>query len=104
MRTRKTSCLHRAAFVSIIAVALVSVLTMPALATLQPVEHILRITTVGHPSAGPGVVESHLMFPPGSRWHIDPDAGPLTLSIESGKVGVILSGGQARVVRQVNPL
>lgn len=104
MHSRMTTRIHRAAFVSLAAVALISLLAVPALAALQPVEQILRVTRAGHPSAGLGVVDSRLIFPPGARWEIDPEAGPLTLSIETGKVGVVLGGGQARIVRQPNPL
>ena len=104
MHSRTRSPLHRAAIVTFVVVTLLSLLAVPALAAVQPVEQILRVTRVGHPSAGLGIVESRLIFPPGTRWETDPEAGPLTLTVETGKVGVVLSGGQARIVRHVNPL
>jgi hypothetical protein len=81
-----------------------SLLVVPALAAVQPVEQIRRVTPLGHPSADLGLVESRLIFPAGARWETDPDAGPLTLTVESGKVGVFLGGGLARIERDVSPL
>jgi hypothetical protein len=104
MRNRNPVRKHFATLVSFVAVALMGLLAVPAIAALQPVEQILRVAKVGHPSAGLGIVESRLIFPPGARWEIDPEAGPVTMTVETGKIGVVLGGGQARVVRHVNPL
>jgi hypothetical protein len=95
---------RRFALISLVSVALISLLAVPALAAVQPVEQILRVTDIGHHSADLGLVESRLIFPPGARWKTDPEAGPLTLTVESGKVGVFLGGGLARIERDANPL
>lgn len=104
MHTLKNARTQRALVVSLVAVSLLNLLAVPALAALQPVEQIVRVTSVGHAASGLGVVESRLIFPPGARWETDPEAGPLTLTVETGKVGVVLGGGLARIERQVNPL
>jgi hypothetical protein len=104
MASRTSSRLRQAAFVSFIAVVLAGLFAAPTLATLQPIEQILRVARYGHPEAGLGQIESRLIFPPGARWEVDPEAGPLTLEVEFGKVGVVLGGGQARIVRYANPL
>jgi hypothetical protein len=90
--------------VTVVAVALIGLLGVPALAASSPVEQIVRVTSVGPPAADLGLVESRLIFPPGARWESDPDAGPLTLTVESGAVGVVLGGGLARIERRVSPL
>jgi hypothetical protein len=95
---------RRFALISLVSVALISLLAVPALAAVQPVEQILRVTDIGHHSADLGLVESRLIFPPGARWKTDPEAGPLTLTVESGAVGVVLGGGLARIERRVSPL
>lgn len=104
MRRRTISPLPRAAFVSCVALVVASLLALPVLATVQPTEEILRVTRVGNPSAGLGMVDSRLTFPPGARWDMDSENGPLTLTVETGKIGVVLGGGLARIERQVNPL
>jgi hypothetical protein len=104
MFTRKSHRPSSALGVAVVAVALIGLLGVPALAAVQPVEQIVRVTSVGPPAADLGLVESRLIFPPGARWEIDPDAGPLTLTVESGTVGVILGGGLARIERHVSPL
>lgn len=104
MRRRTISPLPRAAFVSFVALVVASLLALPVLAAVQPMEEILRVTRVGHPSAGLGMVDSRLTFPSGSRWDMDSENGPLTLTVETGKIGVVLGGGLARIERQVNPL
>jgi hypothetical protein len=99
-----TSRLHRAAFVSFVAWTVFGLVAVPTLATLQPVEQILYVGRVGHPSAGLGMVTSRLTFPSGARWDMDSENGPLTLTVSSGKIGVVLGGGLARIKRQENPL
>jgi hypothetical protein len=73
-------------------------------AVSSPVELIQRVTHLNHPSADLGLVESRLIFPPGARWDVDPEAGPLTLTVEHGTVGVVLGDGLARIERHVSPL
>lgn len=105
MHSLKTGRPHRVLFVSLVAVALISLTGVPAaIAASQPLEQILHVTQAGRPQSGLSLVESRLTFSPGDRWETDPEAGPLTITVESGKVGVVLGGGLARIERHVSPL
>jgi hypothetical protein len=91
--------------ISLVGVALTVFLNLPAaMAATAPVEQILHITRLSPAPNDLALIESRLIFPAGARWEIDPDAGPLTLAVESGKVGIVLGGGLARIERQQTPL
>jgi hypothetical protein len=67
-------------------------------------EDVISIRAV---SQQPGVlhqVTSRLTVPAQTYWETDPDAGPLTLTVETGSLSVELEGGLARVERVSNPL
>jgi hypothetical protein len=67
-------------------------------------EDVISIRAVSHQ---PGVlhqVTSRLTVPAQTYWETDPDAGPLTLMVETGALSVELEGGLARIERGSNPL
>ena len=91
--------------IALVGVALTALVALPAaMAATAPVEQILRITRLSPAPDDLALIESRLIFPAGARWEIDPDAGPLTLVVESGELDVVLGGGLARIERQQSPL
>jgi hypothetical protein len=50
------------------------------------------------------LVTTRLTVPTQATWETDPDAGPLTFTVESGVLTVQLGGGLARIERPSNPL
>jgi hypothetical protein len=50
------------------------------------------------------LVTTRLIVPAQTHWETDPDAGPLTLTVETGALLVQLGGGLARIERLSSPL
>ena len=59
---------------------------------------------IGRQPAVPYAMLTRLIVPPQAVWETDPDAGPLTLRVETGVLGVMLAGGSARIEHHANPL
>ena len=70
----------------------------------EAIEEIISVTTVNRHPDVLETVHSRVTFPPESVWRIDPDLGPLSLSVEKGALTVLLGGGLARIEREANPL
>ena len=92
---------------AIVTVVLLALAPVPAvIASSGATEEVLSILRVDHRSR-PRVlnaVTTRLTVPAHARWETDPDAGPLTLTVETGALGVTLGGGSARVERRPDPL
>lgn len=67
-------------------------------------EDVISSRSVGRPPDILTMVTTHLTVPSRAHWETDPDAGPLTLTVETGTLSVRLGGGLARIERRVNPL
>ena len=91
--------------VALATLALIGVGAVPAvLAAPVATEVIVDVTRIARSSDVLTIVESRLTVPPGARWETDPDAGPLTITVETGKMAVFLGGGSARLERLPDPL
>jgi hypothetical protein len=75
-----------------------------ALMTPVVTEEVMSIQHVGRPPDVLDLVTSRVAIPPQGQWVVDPDAGPLTFTAESGALTVTLGGGLARLERQSNSL
>jgi hypothetical protein len=97
-----SSSLLIAALVTVFALGLMAV---PAvIAAPAATEGVISIQRVGRPPGVSSVMVTRLVVPPQTVWETDPDAGPLTLTVEKGRLGVTLGGGSARIERQSNIL
>lgn len=50
------------------------------------------------------ITNSRLTVPPGAEWATALGSGPLALTVESGRIRVVLDGGLARIERRPQPL
>ena len=91
--------------ISFVAVALIALATMPAvMATPGATEEVISVQRVGRHLDVLNVVTTHLSVPAQAQWETDPDAGPMTFTVEAGTFGVTLGGGSARIERRTDPL
>ena len=67
-------------------------------------EEAIRAQRIGRQPGSSNALMTRLTLPPQAVWETDPDAGPLTLRVETGVLGVMLAGGSARVEHHANPL
>jgi hypothetical protein len=106
MRSFKSGrAVGKSQLISLVAVALMALATMPAVMAAQvATEDVINVQRVGRHSDVLNVVTTHLSIPAQARWETDPDAGPLTFTVETGALGVMLGGGSARIERRPDPL
>src|SRR3954462_4282465 len=67
-------------------------------------EDIISVQAVRQQPDALQLLATRLMVPAQARWETDPDAGPLTFTVETGVLSVQLGGGLARIERRSNPL
>ena len=91
--------------IALIAVALTALATVPAvLADAVATEEVISVQRVGRHQDFLNVVTMRLSVPAHAQWQTDPDAGPMTFTVETGALGVMLGGGSARIERRTDPL
>jgi hypothetical protein len=93
--------------ITAIVVVLLALPTVPAV-TAAPgaTENVISILRIDQRPHAPdlNVVTTRLTVPPQAQWETNPDAGPLTVTVETGALGVMLGDGSARVERRPDPL
>jgi hypothetical protein len=98
-RMRSLSRLQRLCtlVLTIVTVIVIGLAAMPTVtATQAATEEVINIR--------PTAVTTLLTVPAQAHWETDPDAGPLSLTVETGALGVNLGGGLARIERRPDPL
>jgi hypothetical protein len=84
---------------------LVTGVSLPAtLAAPTAMEEVIGVRRVHRQAVLLTVVFSRVTIPVGAVWETDPDAGPLSLTVQMGELGILLDGGSARIERRPNPL
>jgi hypothetical protein len=90
---------------ALVAVALMALATVPAvMAAADATEDVIGVQRVGRHQDVLNVVTTRLSVPAHAQWQTDPDAGPMTFTVETGAVGVMLDGGSARIERRTDLL
>jgi hypothetical protein len=69
----------------------------PAPQAAGAAETVLLVEPIGPPQEGRSSVYSRIDMRPHARWEADLDAGPLTLFVQHGRVGLVLDDGSAHV-------
>jgi hypothetical protein len=87
-----------------IIVVLVLQLVPSGLAASNASEDVISIQFVSRPPDILQEVTTRLIVPAQAHWETDPDAGPLTFTVETGALSVQLGGGLARIERRSNLL
>jgi hypothetical protein len=90
---------------SLVTILVIVLAAVPAvLAASGATEEILSIQRLNRDPDGRSIVTTRLTVPAQTRWVTDPDAGPLTFTVQTGALAVMLGGGSARIDRQSTPL
>jgi hypothetical protein len=90
--------------VSLVAFALMALATVPAVMAAGATEEVISVQRVGRHQDVLTLVTTRLTVPAQAHWATDPDAGPMTFTVDSGVLGVMLGGGSARIERRMDPL
>ena len=91
--------------ISFVAIALIALAAVPAVFAAPVVtEKVISVQRVGRHQDVLNVVTTRLSVPAYAQWQTDPDAGPMTFTVETGVLGVLLGGGSARIERRTDLL
>ncbi len=90
---------------ALITVVALGLMAAPAvIAAPSATEEVISVHSAGRQPDVLDTIVTRLTVPPQAVWETDPAAGPLSLRVETGVLGVMLGGGSARIERQANPL
>ena len=102
---RSSRAYTRSRLISFVALALMGHTAVPgAMAAQIATEAVISVERVGGHRDLRQVVTTRLSVPAHAQWQTDPDAGPMSVTVESGTLGVLLGGGSARIERRPDPL
>ena len=102
-QTRRPSQPSR--MIALVTVCALGLTAGPAvLAAAVVTQDVISVQRVGRSPDVRHVMATRLTVPPQAVWETDPDAGPLTLTVETGVLGVRLGGGSARLEQHANIL
>jgi len=90
---------------ALVAVAVMGLAAVPGvIAASDATEAVISVQRVGRPQDVLNLVTTQLSVPAQAEWATDPDPGPMTFTVETGALGVMLGGGSARIERRMDPL